>query len=53
MKVMKAVDYGGSDEPGGTFPSNTELDYRKEHSIISTVVLSVPQISLPHFLLQV
>lgn len=52
MKTIKVVDYGGNDKSGGSF-SNTELDHNKESSIILTVVLSVPQIFLPHFLLQV
>lgn len=53
MKAIKAVDYGGNDELGGSFSSNTELYYSRESSIIPTVFLSVPQIFLPRFLLQV
>lgn len=52
MKTIKVVDYGGKDESGGSFSSNTELDYSKESSIILTVVLSVPQIFLPRLLLR-
>lgn len=53
MNTIKVVDYGGNDESGGSFSSNTELDDSKESSIILTVVLSVPQIFLPRFLVQV
>jgi len=53
MTAMKAVDYGGNVESGGSFSSKIECNYSKESSTIPAVVLSVPQIFLPHFLLQV
>lgn len=53
IKAIKAVDYDVSKESEVSFSSNMEPDYSRENCIIPTVILSVPQRFLPHFLLQV
>lgn len=50
MKALRAVDYGGNEESEGSFLLTLSLTIT---SVISTVVLFVPQIFLPHFTLQV